>query len=322
MNRKKIISVFLSLCFSCSASAIAGQVKVTSLGSHDGEFCARDRAMLFEDPDGTRLLFDVGRTVTGADDPRLGNIDAVLLSGVHGDHIGDSRMTANGQGTCSKPLTPVDLKPVTNTVEIAVAKKARVIVGGEMHKLLKTKVKNAGGSAEQVEILRFGGERQVGGVKIAIVPVTHSNGLDATMLHGSLAAGLEEDGLTAYVGPDNGYILQFSNGLVVYLSGDSGISADQQVTVNGFYGAELAIINAGGIFTSGPKEAAYSINSLVKPKAVIPHHMNEAATENGKLVAGSRTDQFTRMISGIPVYLPISGKTMSFDGEGLCLSGC
>jgi hypothetical protein len=28
------------------------------------------------------------------------------------------------------------------------------------------------------------------------------------------------------------------------------------------------------------------------------------------------------MISGIPVYLPISGKTMSFDGEGLCLSGC
>ena len=38
-------------------------VKVTPLGSHDGEFCKFDRAMLFEDPDGTRILYDAGRTV-------------------------------------------------------------------------------------------------------------------------------------------------------------------------------------------------------------------------------------------------------------------
>jgi len=61
-------------------------VKVTPIGSHDGEFCRRDRAMLFEDPDGTRLLFDPGFTVAGAKDPRLGKIDVVLLSSVHGDH--------------------------------------------------------------------------------------------------------------------------------------------------------------------------------------------------------------------------------------------
>lgn len=47
-------------------------VKVTPLGSHDGEFCRNDRAMVFEDPDGTRILYDAGRTVRGADDPRLG----------------------------------------------------------------------------------------------------------------------------------------------------------------------------------------------------------------------------------------------------------
>ena len=67
----------------------SGTVKITPLGSHDGEFCRRDRAMLFEDPDGTRILYDAGRTVAGPNDPRLGKIDVVLLSSVHGDHIGD-----------------------------------------------------------------------------------------------------------------------------------------------------------------------------------------------------------------------------------------
>src|SRR5262245_28573072 len=28
-------------------------VKITPLGSHDGEFCPLDRALIFEDPDGT-----------------------------------------------------------------------------------------------------------------------------------------------------------------------------------------------------------------------------------------------------------------------------
>ncbi|WP_156498527.1 MULTISPECIES: hypothetical protein [unclassified Oleiphilus] len=36
--------------------ALANTVKVTPLGSHDGEFCRLDRALIFEDPDGTRIL--------------------------------------------------------------------------------------------------------------------------------------------------------------------------------------------------------------------------------------------------------------------------
>jgi len=61
---------------------LSANVKITPLGSHDGEFCAFDRAMVFEDPDGTRILYDAGYTVRGADDPRLGKIDGVLLSHV------------------------------------------------------------------------------------------------------------------------------------------------------------------------------------------------------------------------------------------------
>ncbi len=63
-------------------------MKITPLGSHDGEFRRRDRAMVFEDPDGTRILHDAAMTVAGPDDPRLGKIDAVLLTSVHADHLG------------------------------------------------------------------------------------------------------------------------------------------------------------------------------------------------------------------------------------------
>jgi len=312
----------LLFVFLLSAQASAENVKITPLGSHNGEFCGRDRAMLFEDPDGTTLLFDVGRTVAGPGDPRLGKVDAVLLSGVHGDHIGDRRIAQVGEGTCEKPQTDITTQPNSNTAEIIVAKKAVAFVGGEMHKFLGTKVEAAGGSAKQVQVLRFGGERQIGGVRVAIVPVTHSNGTGSGFLGKELGDLLEHDGLTAYAGPDNGYILQFSNGLVVYISGDSGISADQEVTVRRFYKAELAIINAGGIYTSGPKEAAFSINDLIKPKAVIPHHMNEAATENGKIKKGTKTARFNSLIKDIPVHLPLSGRTMEFDGDGKCRAGC
>ena len=64
-----VFTVAMSIVF--SFSAYSKNVKVTPLGSHDGEFCSRDRAMLFEDPDGTKILFDVGRTVAGPDDYRM-----------------------------------------------------------------------------------------------------------------------------------------------------------------------------------------------------------------------------------------------------------
>ena len=62
-----------------SATSWAQNVKITPLGSHAGELCDRDRATIFEDPTGVRLLYDAGQSTMGADDPRLGNIHAVLL---------------------------------------------------------------------------------------------------------------------------------------------------------------------------------------------------------------------------------------------------
>lgn len=302
-------------------TAAAQSVKVTPLGSHAGEFCPLDRALVFEDPDGTRILYDAGRTVRGAEDGRLGKIDAVLLSHVHGDHLGDVIQPSENAGTCAKPDFSVKVAPGSNTVNIAVGKKAKLIVGGEMAKYFSLKVKEAGGQPSQVQLLRFGATTKIGGVSISGVPAVHSNGLDPAFLHKDHADALEANGLTAYMGPPGGYVLQFSNGLVAYLSGDTGVTAEQDVVVRRMYKAGLVVLNIGGTFTTGPLEAAYVVNDLVKPRSVIASHANEPATEGGKLRAGTKTETFMKATS-VPVHLPLSGRTMEFDGSGVCTAGC
>jgi L-ascorbate metabolism protein UlaG (beta-lactamase superfamily) len=303
------------------AAAAAG-VKITPLGTHDGEFCGRDRAFLFEDPNGTTLLFDAGRSVLGPSDPRLGKVDVVLLSSVHSDHMGDKIPPNLNAGTCAKPDTSVSAAPNSNTAQIAAGKNSKVVVGGQMRGFMKKKLAAAGGSADQVQLLRFGGKREVGGVKIAIIPTVHANGVSPAFLDQALADALKRDGLTAYAGPDNGYVLAFSNGLVVYISADTGHTSDMETIVRRYYKAELAIINIGDFFSMGPEEAAWAINELIKPKAVIPSHANEEATVGGKLKPGSKTERFANLINRIPVHLPLSGRTMEFDGDAACVAGC
>ena len=128
-------------------------------------------------------------------------------------------------------------------------------------------------------------------------------------------------GLTGYAGPPTGYVVTFSNGLAVYLSGDTGITAEQDSVVRRHYGAKLAVMNIGDTFTTGPKEAAFVVNELVKPNAAIASHANEAATSGGKVIAGTRTETFIQA-TGVPVHVPLSGRTMAFDANGNCVDGC
>ncbi|NIA68647.1 MBL fold metallo-hydrolase [Pelagibius litoralis] len=277
--------------------------------------------MVFEDPDGTRILYDAGRTVAGADDPRLGDIDAVLVSHVHGDHLGDRRIPAPNAGDCGSSDFSVSTTPNSNSVDIAIAKNAKMVLGSEMPRFFANKVKALGGDPKSVQLVRFGASRKVGGVAITTVPAVHSNGLSGAFIEGELGEHLSTAGLTAYVGPPTGYVLSFSNGLVAYLSGDTGVTAEQDTVVRRQYGAKLVVMNIGDTFTTGPTEAAFVINELIQPAAVIPSHANEVATEDGKVVAGSRTEAFLGAVK-VPTHLPLSGRTMSFDADGSCTAGC
>ncbi len=301
--------------------AFAQNVKITPLGSHDGEFCRLDRAMVFEDPDGTRILYDAGRTVAGAEDPRLGAIDAILVSHVHGDHLGDRRIPAVNAGDCGSPDFSVSTTPNSNTVDIMIAKNAKLIMGSEMPGFFANKVKALGGDPNSVQLVRFGASRKVGGVAVTTVPAVHSNGLGGAFIEGELGEHLSAAGLTAYVGPPTGYVLSFTSGLVVYLSGDTGVTAEQETVVRRQYGAQLVVMNIGDTFTTGPTEAAFVINDLIKPASVIPSHANEVATAGGNVVAGTKTETFANAVK-VPLHLPLSGRTMEFDGKGKCAAGC
>ena len=302
-------------------AATSGNVKVTPLGSHDGEFCPQDRALIFEDPNGTRVLYDPGRTVAGAQDPRLGKIDIVLVTHMHGDHVGNAHIPTPNAGECAKPDTSVSALPNTLAVSIVLAQKAKIVTGTEMPTFFQAKLRAAGGNPADSILARFGGSVTSGGVRIATVTAMHSNGVDPAYLGGELGKALAAAGVFGYAGEATGYVLTFSNGLVAYLSGDTGITSDQERVVRGQYNAKLTVMNIGDGFTTGPREAAYVINDLVRPNAVIASHANEVATKGGKVLPGTKTETFMKAVR-VPVLVPLSGRTMEFDAAGRCVAGC
>jgi len=320
MSRLNWIAAAGALCAAFVQPAVAQTVKVTPIGGVDGEFCAQDRALVFEDPNGTRVLYDPGHTVAGGGDPRLGRIDIVLVSHMHADHIGEAHIPAVNAGTCAKPDLSVPT-PDTNVVDIALAKKAKIVTGSEMPPFFAARLKKGGGEPANSMLARFGGSVTVGGVKIATVAALHSNGVDPDFIGGELGKAMKAAGIAGDVGPATGYVLRFSNGLVAWLSGDTGILADQQLVVRDYYHASLAVMNMGDGFTTGPAEAAYVVNTLVRPASVIPSHANEVGTVDGKVRPGSKTEAFVKA-AAMPVHVPLSGHTMGFDAEGRCVSGC
>ena len=342
--------------------ADAQNVKITPIGQRTGEFCAQDRALLFEDPTGVRLLYDPGNTVAGGTDTRLRDIHVILISHAHPDHSGNGKLNQDPDSTTSSCGSAVTTAaPSSNTAEIAAAKQSAVIAGGPLANIIGRLISAVAGSptagcpasglTNELTVPRtsactaglgLGGKRTIRhvsatrGVEISAVAADHTNELSSAFVADPERTNLSSSGLGAYVGLANGFVVIFTNGLKVYLSGDTGLTSDMTTIVRGYFRPHLAVINMGDIFTTGPEEAAFAVTELIRATAVIPSHVNEAATQGGAAVAGSRTARFLdllppgnrggdnrgRGVRGTSVFLPLSGITMEFNGNGRCEVGC
>lgn len=325
-----------------SAPTLAQNVKITPIGSHPGELCANDRAIIFEDPTGVRFLYDPAHNVTGGDDPRLGTIHLVLLTHMHGDHVGDLKLKAPGAGSCANSeRVPA---PNSTTAEVVAAKKAGMVMTRAIGGFVGNKVQTITGGkpigfcpqtsgatsvpvaeicASQTDlggvfVAKTAGASQ--GVEIAIVYASHVNNAPPALLSEVQRATLKADGGVVEYGPATGFVVKFSNGLVAYLSGDTGIHSEMKTVVNEYHKANLAVLNLGpnpGIFYSG----GHAINELIRPASVILTHANEPVTDGGKLRPASRTAAFMKLLKPAS-HLALSERTMEFDGKGKCVAGC
>src|SRR5215831_6192008 len=316
-------------------AANAENVKITPIGQRTGEFCAQDRAILFEDPTGVRLLYDPGNTVAGGTDPRLGEVHVILISHAHVDHLGNAKLHQDPDSSlasCSSATTAP--APNSNTAEIAAAKLSAVVAGGPLAGFIGRLIAAVAGStiagcpgagltnemtvprtAPCTAGLGIGAKRTVRhvsasrGIQISGVIAHHTNEISSAFLAEPERTNLSSNGLGAYVGLANGFVVTFTNGLKVYLSGDTGLTSDMKTIVREYYEADLVVINMGDIFTTGPEEAAFALTELIRPASVIPSHVNEAATQGGVPIAGTRTARFVDLLT------PGSGRKDSDDDE-------
>lgn len=336
--RAKSVSVLSWVCVLVLGSPVvrAQNVTIIPLGAAAGEFCVDDRALLFEDPTGVRILIAPGRTVNGSGDPRLpkpdsptGGVHVLLIDHPHVDHIGDTfRTTCDGSRS-----TPFAFPSHGNAPEIAVVHHSAVIVGGELNSFFNQKLTDifvakgmtppsaaqlgcpATGLDNAMTVPRTtpctgvirGGTRTVvfagqsEGVKITTIPAFHSAG--AAPIHIDPIIDKNAVDSDPGVAPGmTGYAGSETGYIIRFTNGLTVLwTGDSGLigdweTQSRFYRPNLAIVHMDGLFTMGPDEAAFAVNHLIKPNTVIPEHANQVSTSGGAIVAGTRVGRFIDLV--------------------------
>ena len=210
-----------------------GKVGITWLGH--GSF-------LFTSVKGRKILLDpwiktnpkcpVGFRETGS----FGSVDLILWTHGHVDHF----MLPDAQ-------------------KLVVEYQPRIVAPWELSFFIKAQIPEA--NCQTFTLANKGATADFSGIKITMTEAFHSAGAQLT--------GFE--GINRFVGEAAGYIIEFENGFKVYHSGDTSLMGDMKYIIGDYYKPDLAILPIGGVFTMGPKEAAFACK-LIRPKYAIPEH--------------------------------------------------
>ena len=168
----------------------------------------------------------------------LGDVDLILVTHGHGDHVGD-------------------------TAEIAEMTGAKVAMNADMGHTFASL-----GLVPAEQLIRFnksGPIQPIGeGVTITMVRAEHSSEL------------MHRDPITAKPvvhpgGEPAGYIIELADGKTLYHAGDTGVFADMAFIAE-YYKPDVAFLPIGGHYTMDPAHAAYAVTELLKTPVVVPMH--------------------------------------------------
>ncbi len=203
----------------------------------------------------------------------FGKIDVLLLSHGHFDHIADAPALAQMYDV---PLrAPGDLAQSAMTLGMLPAK------------LLPRM--NKGGTVEPVP-----------GIKVTAVRAEHSS----ILVWRNPATDKDE---THPGGEAVGWIIELENGFRIYHAGDTAVFGDMKL-IGERYKPDLALVPIGGNFTMDPVDAAWAVNDMLKPKAVIPMHYGANPLAKGTAA------QFSSAMGGstVKVIVAVPGQAISF----------
>lgn len=111
--------------------------------------------------------------------------------------------------------------------------------------------------AEAGHAFNKGGTIRLGDVAISMVPACHSS-------------TMEINGKHPYMGDPVGYVIK-GDGHTLYVSGDTGISADMD-WIGDYFQPDVGILAAGGYYTMDMAGAAYAAKRYFNFDTVIPCH--------------------------------------------------
>ena len=177
----------------------------------------------------------------------LGRIDLILVTHAHGDHVGD------GPALAKQHQAPLYGPAGLNDTLVAL---------GELPPELAPRF-NKGGVIQPL------GE----GIRITMTRAEHSSEYRWT----NPQTGKQE----IHVGGEPaGFVIELENGFRLYHMGDTGLFGDMKL-ISEYYKPDLVLIPIGGHFTMDPKDAAFALRELIKPKFAIPIHYGAGPLNKG-----------------------------------------